>query len=368
MEETTLRMDTLKSEIEMYKNRTKALEGEIAELNQLRLLDRQKTEQSLKAKQDEIASLTREIENLQVKLSANSGSSGTVNMYKELVEKSESRIAALNNEVQTLRSRLSQEQIGFSEEKGLLSNRLRQAENLASDLASRLESVNQTFENAFGPDTENSDSLDCLIQKKANKLSDDLHGLKNTVEELRAENERLTDDLNRKVSESADRKEKDPQEQIHSVPNNGTDDVVSIIQSQRDRFRSRVLELESERDQLKQAQFDLNNRINVLIADCRKIENEKNFWRAQSVEHKLKSPAEIELGSVSSGGPPSLASVVKRRQGNSSGDMEQTLTSILVWGLGNPVTRRAALLYLVTLHMLVFFVLYRLSSILSTTK
>jgi hypothetical protein len=104
-----------------------------------------------------------------------------------------------------------------------------------------------------------------------------------------------------------------------------------------------------------------------MLSDQRKMENEKNFWKSQSVEQKVKSPpSDIELGAMSSNGPPSLTSI--KRRVAASNDMEQTLTSILVWGLGNPVTRRAAFGYLITLHLLVFFVLYRLSAILSSQK
>ena len=145
------------------------------------------------------------------------------------------------------------------------------------------------------------------------------------------------------------------------------DDVVSIIQSQRDRFRARVLELESERDALKQSQFEVDNRINVLMSEKKKLESERNFWKSQSSTSKTKS-GDVELGPIggdSSGSAPNLASVRRRIAGSGAQDLEQTVTSIMVWGLGNPVTRRAGLVYILTLHILVFMVLYRLSSIVS---
>lgn len=49
------------------------------------------------------------------------------------------------------------------------------------------------------------------------------------------------------------------------------DDIVSIIQSQRDRFRARVLELESQRDALKQSQFEVDSRINVLMSEKKNL-------------------------------------------------------------------------------------------------
>ena len=360
----TIRIENMNAELEHMRNRGKAVEAELAELNQLRLLDRQKAELGIKAKEDEIYNLNHEIENLQVKVSSNAGSSGTLSMYKELVEKGEARISVLDREVQSLKAELAKGAESHTRDKSSLEQRIsdeRAARKLAEDTISGIRNI------VAESDSEGV-SLEIVIRKTIEKVTSDASLARASLEEVRAENLCLIDQLNRKITEDSNVAVQRSFDEVTSVPTTGTNDVVSIIQAQRDRFRTRVLELESERDQLKQSQFDQSNRINVLLGESRKIENEKNFWKSQSVEQKIKSPVDIELGSMTATGAPSLSSAAKKRTHGQPGDMEQTLTSILVWGLGNPVTRRACLLYLITLHLLVFFVLYRLSSILSSSK
>jgi len=361
------RIESLQSETERFRGKVSALEVELAEGNQLRLLERQKADQTVKMKQDEINSLNDEIESLKVRISTASGASGTVNMYKELVEREEERITALDREVENLKTQLSSEQQNVKQANSELQVKTEELGRIRDEKVQESGKIRTSVETALGPvgDLPIAD----FLQKAIGDFTSDARAFKKKVDELQAVNVRLESELKAKAAEINELKnsQSSSPEQITTVANASSDEVVSIIQAQRDRFRSRVLELESERDQLKQSQFELNNRINVMLSDQRKMENEKNFWKSQSAEQKVKSPpSDIELGAMSSNGPPSLTSI--KRRVAASNDMEQTLTSILVWGLGNPVTRRAAFGYLITLHLLVFFVLYRLSAILSSQK
>jgi chromosome segregation ATPase len=362
--------DRLNEIIEAKSSQLSNLEVEITQYKRSREMEREKANQMVLSKQDEINNLIQQIETLQVKASSSSSSESTLTAYKELIQRSESRIKVLEIDLESVRNNLSSESARFMAEKSTL---IEEASVLRTQSAKKdqlLGAVQSALADR-GVMTANTALGDGLVSFFT-KIDSDATSAKEANAKLTEANGRLLSEIEiksneiRSLRESQGSRKALTEETITIAPTNGTDDVVSIIQAQRDRFRQRVLDLEGERDNLKQTQFELHNRINVLVGENRKVETEKNFWKTQSVEQKVRSPGDIELGSFSSNNAPNLSSLRKRV--GSSGDMEQTVTSILVWGLSNPIVRRAGLLYLVTLHLLVFFVLYRLSSILSSSS
>jgi chromosome segregation ATPase len=352
-----------KSELERAIVRGNQLESEVTRLSNTLSADRQKYDQTVLSKQEEITSLTQQIETLQVKVtSVSSSGEGTLSLYKDLVDKGEIRVKFLEKELETVKAQTANANQKLVEQVRVLTESLNQSDAQLQEQSAHVAAIESllTKYKAEGPNIE--EQLHAVLKEHESKLAT----LSKLEQSMKGEISKLKQEISSKDSEIQTLKN-DASSSGVVLPvaaSNSTDDVVAIIQAQRDRLRQRVLDLESERDSLKQTQFELNNRINVLAGETRKIENEKNFWKAQSVENKGKSPGDVELGSFSSNGPPSLSSVRKR----TTNDMEQTVTSILVWGLANPVTRRAGLVYLLTLHLLVFFVLYRLSSILSSSS
>ena len=362
--------DRLKAELESKSSQLESVKVEIAQINRSRDIELQRANQVALSKQDEINNLVEQIEALQVRASSASSSEGTVNSYKELVQQSESRIKVLENDLEIMRNNLSTESTLYMAEKSKL---LAETSSLRAD-NSKKEQMLSAVETVLSSHGINAGStpLEDVLVALLRRIDSDGVSVKEMNAKLMEENANLRNEVDIKTNEIRSLRDYPgarkalTEENIPTAATMGTDDVVSIIQAQRDRFRQRVLDLEGERDNLKQAQFELHNRINVLVGENRKVETEKNFWKTQSVEQKVRSPGDIELGSLSSNNAPNLSSL--RRRVGASGDMEQTITSILVWGLSNPIVRRAGLLYLVTLHLLVFFVLYRLSSILSSSS
>ena len=359
------RTQQLQSELEFSSNRVLAAEAELVELNKVRMAEKQKMDQLMNSKQDEILHLSQKVEDLQVKEGTANSQAGSLDMYKDLLGKSEERLASVEQELRSARSGGVQDKAAFEAERGALNAQLWTLAESNKELSARYAQLTAVVNELSGGGVDDPET-----------------GIQETVSDLRARVETQVRDLDVLKHEKVrlEEESRSKSEKISALSarmaseDNGvvttaasSEEVVGIIQAQRDRFRTRVLELESERDNLKQSQFDASNRINVLSSEIRKIENERNFWKSQSSEVKTRSPGDIELGPVAgTSTPPTLASVKRRMNG--SNEVEQSLTAIIVWGLGNPVTRRAAFAYLLTLHLLVFFVLYRLSSIVSSSS
>ncbi len=355
------------TEIESARAKLMSLEEEMAESNQRHLLDKNRLEQTLQIKQDEVNNLALEVESLKVALSSTSGSAIALVAYKDLVEKSEQRVASITRELEQQRTQMIQDRAELTRESDIHRQQAAQYEHERQEQCLKYEALRDALEKALG--MTGPVESDRLFEDAIVRISSETNSLRAQVDDLRKRNQELEGKtrVGENLTECHVSGHKEAYEQVFRVESSDSNDVFAIIQSQRDRFRSRVLELEAERDQLKLSQFDLNNRIASLVTDARKIENEKDFWKSQSVESKSRSPnGDIELGTLSRGGPPSLTSVRKRI--SSTNSMEQTLVSLITWALGNYVTRRVALVYILTLHVLVFFVLYRLSSILSGPK
>ena len=369
--------DRLQAEIDNIRNRNRTLETEMAEMNKSHFSEKTKFDQLFQAKQDEINALSHQVETLQDRLAVNAGLTGggsnTVDMYKELVDKSEDRIRTLDAE-------LAQAKISHNREVSRMSSQLDQLRKEKETITSKHEKVNaemasvtEVLRKFFGSPTDGANaSATVLIASMEARIATyvaEVQSANLKISDLKTETRRMLMELQGKDEEVQRLKS----QQLHGsqsavddiVAVSGGDDVVSIVQAQRDRFRTRVLELETERDSLKQNQFELNNRISVLAGEKKKVETERNFWKSQNSGSESKS-SDVELGAMGGHAPPTLASVKRRIAG--SHDMEQSVTSLVIWGLGNPVTRRAGLVYILTLHLLVLMVLYRLSSIVSSNS
>ena len=357
----------LKTELEALTARAKAAENEVSEAHRERVSEKQRADQLLSSQREEIAHLSRQVEELQVKLSVSGGQSSTLATYKDLAAQSAEKLAAVEEELRAARAKSAHDKLSFDNERKSLHTQIQAASHSVTQVEARYQLLAETISRYTGDVTDPQIAIEALIS-----------GLQAQVDQASSQAAEWKIERNRLIQEI---KEKSEQIAKTSTPRRlsttegplvtteaSTDEVVGIIQGQRDRFRNRVLELEGERDELKQSEFELSNRINAIISDLRKMENERNFWKTQSTEiGKARSPGDVEMGPVSgTNTPPTLASV--RRKLNGSNELEQSLTSLIIWGLGNQVTRRAAFAYLLTLHMLVFFVLYRLSSIVSSSS
>jgi len=372
----SMKLEKLKTELQQMKSKTKSLEGEIEHLNSLRFEEKNKADQLFLSKQEEVNQLMNQVESLEVRVSVgNISNSGTLDLYKDMLAQNEARIHALEQD-------LIQERRGFDVDQAVIRKELemsldqnKKLEAECESFASVMDSLKTVIEKSFpGKEVADSRLLVEAISEGASALSSEIDSMKIRLGDLSTERNRLAQEAqckDERIEQLLQQSLQSTNEQfsITQVPP-GSDEVVAIIQAQRDRFRTRVLELEAERDALKNAQQDMSNKLNAVYSERRKIEAERNFWKAHNTDEKIKSPGDVELGAFAqSHAPPSLASVKRRMTGAQSGGMhevEHTLTSMLVWGLGNPLTRRAALMYLITLHLLVFLVLYRISSIVSS--
>ena len=366
------RFQQLQADFEQVNSRTKSLESEIAQLNQLRFEEKNKADQLLLSKQDEVNQLMQQVESLEVRVSVgNVSNSGTLDQYKDMLAQNEGRINSLEQALFHAREEaaVKQERLKREVEEGFTENKKLKIER--ESLLELIESVREEVEKSFGLRIESSSTLaevlrgaDLRHAKEINELnirvSDLITARNQLVQEAQSKDEKI-DELNRlKI------RDQEPLAQAQA----GSEEVVTIMQAQRDRFRTRVLELEAERDSLKTGQLDLTNKLHAVSAEKKKVESERNFWKAQNAETKPKSPGDIELGTST---PPVLTATKRRvitssNQAGSVREIEHSVTSLLVWGLGNPLTRRAGLVYLLTLHLLVFLVLYRISSIVSNSR
>lgn len=286
----------------------------------IQVLNGEKLQQEilLKSSFDEISQLSVQIDNLQSQLIANQAgtlSSTASDLYKEMLEVGELRI----NELQ---SQLSDSLHNES----LIKTKVASLEKNLSDSSLK-------YSSRFG-----ESSIEDIFQKLVSQgkliKEKDIRCI-----QLQEEIESLHDSTPM------------PAELTRIEPSNMIEmdeSMSSMIQSQRDRMRARVVELEHERDTLKQSQSELGNRLVLISNEKNKLQGERDFWKNQ------------KNNDIESGTP-----VLGRRREQ---DIEQHFTSLLVWGLGNSVTRRIGVAYLLTLHLLVFMVLYRLSSIVSNSE
>ena len=372
------KLQRLQADLEQVNGKTKSLESEIANLNHLRVEEKYAASKLVLSKQEEVNQLMQQVEALEVRVSVGDSSNpGTLELYKDMLLRNEERIRSLE---ETLLNERKEYELRTAELMEKIDSNRSQHASLEAEkwaLQNLIDSVKSVADQAFGmrPDCDLAQAL----KEGTDNVQQDTEILKARINELQTERNRLVQE-----AQSKDERIDDLERNRMMIPTNsealavthtptGSDDVVTIIQAQRDRFRTRVLELEAERDTLKQGHFDMSNKMKAILAEKKKIESENIFWKSQnSSENKPKSPGDVEMGGFGQGqAPPTLASVKRRitvAQNGGVHELEHSVTSLIVWGLGNPLTRRAALLYLVTLHLLVFLVLYRISSIVSSAR
>lgn len=373
--------DRMQVEIDQLLNRNKSQEVDINEMNKSHFTEKSRTDQLIQRQQEEINGLNNQMESLREKLAisvtAPINNGATLDLYREVIDKSEERIAALEAELVKARTEMQADLSVKDKLVADLKQKLEGASGTSAAVQARMSMIANRLGQVLGLSEVTVGDLDSVLDSTKEQfmfLTSSTDTLRKRGDELLTERNRLVLELQAKVEEvdrlksTAHSVEPVISSQSPSVSQRANpDDIVSIIQSQRDRFRARVLELESQRDALKQSQFEVDSRINVLMSEKKKLESERNFWKSQSYTSESKS-GDVELGPIGgelSGSAPTLASMRRRMAGSGAQDLEQTVTSIMVWGLGNPVTRRAVLVYILTLHILVFMVLYRLSSIVS---
>ena len=363
-----MQIEKWKGEVGTGLERCKCLEAEISDMHATMASDRQQSENALKSSFDEISHLTNEIDILQNKLVSQSGgnmSSAASELYKELLESSEERIISLEAEIKRLEALMSSQTSATQDHQGYLERLAQDIQREKDEAVMELERLKANLANCLGaPAVTTSDALISELKVCLDNHEQEASSRRHEAEDAVTRLNQLAVELEVKSQEIEALKQIQPVQQAFSDEVVGTGrssgDVASIIQAQKDRLRLKVIELENERDNLKQSHVDLANKLQGMTADRNRIEAERNFWKTNRRE-----AGDVELGSMGSSPAPVLA---KRRQTVEPNGPEQHLTSLLVWGLGNPITRRLGLGYLLTLHLLVFMVLYRLSSIVSSSQ
>jgi len=349
------------------------------------VIEQKRREEILSSKNKDLETLRRQIDHLkeeQAHLHATvstSSASNNINLYKDIISQSEDRISKLQAEVEKardseiksktgeerVRKEMESHKVAFSSE---ISNLKKSIDGLLADVRSVDPSENLASIEDVSSVIRKLRDMREVAGEKEKSTGNEMKNLQARNRELEAAIVKANTELeNHRNSFTQIPKGEEIEMATTNVPGD-TSNVVAIITSQRDRLRNRAIELETERDTLKQGQLDLSNKINVLMTDMRRIEQERNFWRTSS-QNKSSSNSDVETGGPGrpSGAvtPPVLFSKL-RKAATGNGDFEQAATSIIVYGIGNPIIRRVALGYLLTLHLLVFMVLYRLSSIVST--
>jgi len=390
--ETETRIQSLQDQIARHKREYDIVIEESKSVQKSTLMEKNKYEEVIASKNNEVENLRRQIDSLKeehVRLNAavtSSVSSSNINLYKDIISQSEERIAKLQSELEKARE---SEIRSKSSEKKAREDLAIQTNQMSLEVKSLRQSVNKVMDDVKSvcpkesakdlddlsvvlrklvTDRDESDKKEKLLEKELNNFKSRNVELEKAVVKANTELEHRKASLLRAVPPMEAEIEMTTSANMSSTD---PSDVVSILTNQRDRFRNRANELEAERDQLKQGQLDLSNKISVLMGDMRRVEQERNFWRTSS-QNKSGSNSDVESGGIggrNSGGsitPPVLFSKLKKAATGNGGDFEQAATSLIVYGIGNPIIRRVALAYLLTLHLLVFMVLYRLSSIVST--
>lgn len=378
------RNTSLQEQVSMYKRDYESVLEESKSAQKNILIEKKRHEEILSSRNNELENQRRQIDQLkeeQARLHATVSSSTTsnnINLYKDIISQSEDRISRLQAEIDKAReSEMSS--------KGAEERARKELESKTASLSSEIDTLRQSLDDVMSEmrlvapsEPMNSIRDVTVLIRKLGDLREEVGRKDKSIQNLKTRNSELEAavvlannelETHRKsfTEIPLQSNEQGIEMTSHNVSGDGSN-VVAIITSQRDRFRNRAVELESERDKLKQGQLDLSNKINLLMADMRRMEQERNFWRTSS-QTKSGSNSDVEAGgpgkSTGSVAPPVLFSKL-RKTATGNGDFEQAATSIIVYGIGNPIIRRVALGYLLTLHLLVFMVLYRLSSIVST--
>ena len=279
--------------------------------------------------------------------SSTQASSKLVEMYKDHLDKKTEQVAQLENTINQLRAQMEQERQTMRREN------LEEIDKLRNELEMNTQARNSDLITIMsllgGEQTNNMNPIDS-IQILANNMKSQIEILTSERDGLLRDNADLRNShINHQTGPDATNSNS-----IQST-NNTNPEMVSFVQAQRDRLKTRVTELETERDTLKKIHSELNSRISQLVADSKRIENERNFWKSQR-------DGDVELGDMQrKSNPPTL---FRKKSGQ---NFEQTFMSLVSHANANPILRRAGLVYLLTLHLLVFIVIYRLSSIVNST-
>ena len=394
--ETETRLQSLQDQIAKSKREYEALLEESRSTQKNTLMEKNRYEEMIGSKNNEVENLRRQVEQLreeQVRLNAtvsSSSSTHNISLYKDIISQSEDRISKLQTELEKARESEAKSKASEEAVKQKLAAETTRLSSEKNALQQSIEKVMKEVSSLGKPDgVKSMDDVAVVIGRMKSSQTDSkarLDEFEKEMKNLTARNRELeaavvkantelekrrvevnTSDGDVRFGSSSGVRELE-MTSTQQVNSGDPSDMVSILTSQRDRFRNRADELESERDQLKQNHMELNNKINVLMTDMRRMEQERNFWRNSS-QNKSGSNSDVESGggigrSSGSVTPPVLFSKLKKAA--NGGDFEQAATSLIVYGIGNPMIRRVALVYFLTLHLLVFMVLYRLSSIVST--
>ena len=356
-----IQLDRFQTDIQTLQRRNQDLDFQVAELNKTIYNQKSKSDAALQLKQQEINHLSEELESAKEKVDLSAGSastlSPTLDMYRDLVDKAEERNVLLDKELRDLRHDFEKMRNAASDQKDELQKKI---DKLDSDLEQSRNKLTEILNKLSLVASEHGlptcDGLEILDHMHEKLLEDniDLNSLRLQLNELLVEKETISASYE-KVVHNPDLVNFETAE----LNTNDTEKMLPILQAQRERLRARVTELETERDILKQKHFEFNSKLSVLSSEKQKLENERNFWKGQSKERR--SVSEVEEGQFNvEDNPPHLFSQTRRDVSRTG--VEQSVTSLVIWGLANPVTRRAVLAYVLTLHILVFMVLYRLSS------
>jgi chromosome segregation ATPase len=352
-------LDRFQAEVLSLQRKNENLNQQISELNKTVYNHKSKSDVALQLKQQEINHLMEELEYTRERITLSTGSTSkmgtSLDIYRDLVDQAEERnveleklIKELSDSSEALRNKAFTESHELQGQIAQMQVELHDRERTLGEIQTHL------FKLAEEHGYPTNDATECLqrLNENINQIQMERDSLKASVTELSAQRSGLESRLKDTLREVVD-------VQIPLVQTQNAHSMISIVQAQRDRLRARVDELESERDTLKQAKLDFNNKLNMISSEKQRLENERNFWKGQSRESRAE--ADVESGTYNGQeNPPTLSTRIVRSFPRSG--IEQSVTSLVIWGLGNSVTRRAVLAYVLTLHILVFMVLYRLSS------
>ena len=159
--------------------------------------------------------------------------------------------------------------------------------------------------------------------------------------------------------------------------NNGDDSLLAIVSSQRERFRQRNQDLEAENISYKNRVQSLQDDLDLLRNDNLKLYEKIKFLQsnysssassASSVVGVSASPGALESRYASqyeqSLDPfQTFARKERNRKYGSMRPYEKATLALVRFILGSPLARTFAFFYSVFLHLLVFMVLYRFSTL-----
>jgi len=375
--ESDQRLISMRDKISEVENEKEKLEFECKNFDKNLLQEKTNYDEIIRMKNIEIEELGRQLE-LATATAASAAASAstaaqstTINMYKDIISQSEDRMSKLENEILSLQNQNTQLSNELSDSATKAQAALDAVNRTNQQLAEAHERMVSQLAEMMGPVGGDATTVIAHIQSTMAQKDELIEMEKKRSESALVYCNQLKSELD-VLKEQLGALQQSQQQSMaapvaSATPQHGaSDSVVSIIQVQRDKFRARVGELESERDELKQNQTDMTNRMNSMVMEMRRVEQEKQFWKSQ--KSGTASPGEdVEFGGSSASSPPVLFSKLRKAAANGNGaDFEQTVTSLMVHGIGNPIIRRIGVVYLFTLHLLVFMVLYRLSSFVSS--